>query len=416
MKRIFINIVVFSIVQTALGQATIKTMFYNVLNYPSAPPTNREEILETIIDSYEPDIFMICELETEAGGDEILNSSLNDDHTNYSSAPFLSNFSNSDVELHQLLYYNNQKFTLIQSQRLITTIRDINWYTLELISVDQTNNPIRIEVFVAHLKASQGATNETKRLNMVKEFTDNYANLDENDYVIFAGDFNVYSSNEPAYQELLDVNNKIIMADPINTPGNWTSNSTFEDIHTQSTRLSNNDFDDFGSGGGLDDRFDFILISENMINSTELSYIPNTYGSYGNNGNCYNQRIDDVDCTGVYDNALRDALYNMSDHLPVVMELQVDQQFLSTPDFVETPRTIQLNNGTIIEDHLSLQINNNSDFINFKIYNTLGQEIKSFSLKGNSVTEISVSELSNGLYYLIPTNIDNNVIKFLKRN
>ncbi|AXT49887.1 T9SS C-terminal target domain-containing protein [Aquimarina sp. BL5] len=416
MKRIVLIVIVFCSAQISFGQATIKTMFYNVLNYPSAPPTNREEILETIIDSYEPDIFMICELETEDGGDEILNDSLNDDGNNYSSAPFLSNFSNSDVELHQLLYYNNQKFTLIQSQRLTTTIRDINWYTLELISDDQSNNPIRIEVFVAHLKASRGADNETKRLNMVREFTDNYANLDENDYVIFAGDFNLYSSEEPAYQELLDANNKIVMVDPITTPGDWSSNITFTDIHTQSTRISSDEFGDFGSGGGLDDRFDFILMSENMINSPELSYKPDTYSAYGNNGNCYNQRIDNADCTGKFDSALRDALYNMSDHLPVVMELQVNQQLLSTTEFVETPKTIQLNSGTIIDDILSLQINNHPEPIDFRIYNTLGQEIVSFSANGNSITNIPVSALSKGMYYLVPVSMNSNTIKFLKKN
>ncbi|WP_298540470.1 T9SS type A sorting domain-containing protein [uncultured Aquimarina sp.] len=416
MKRTLINVIILCFAQLSFSQATIKTMFYNVLNYPAAPPTNREEILETIIDSYEPDIFMICELETEAGGEEILNDSLNDDNNNYSSAPFLSNFSNSDVELHQLLYYNNQKFTLLQSQRLINTIRDINWYTLELISDDQADNPIRIEVFVAHLKASRGAENETKRLNMVKAFTDNYANLDENDFVIFAGDFNLYSSEEPAYQELLDTNNKIIMVDPINTPGDWTSNNTFTDIHTQSTRISSDEFDDFGSGGGLDDRFDFILMSQNMVNSPELSYKPNSYSAYGNNGNCYNQRIDNVDCTGPFDSTLRDALYNMSDHLPVVMELQVNQQLLSNPEFVENLKTIQLNGGTIIDDILSLQINNHPEPIDFKIYNTLGQEMASFSANGNSITDIPVSGLSKGMYYLIPVSINSNTIKFLKKS
>lgn len=416
MKGIFIPLMIFFGVQISFGQATIKTMFYNVLNYPEAPPENREEILETIIDSYEPDIFMICELETEIGGEEILNESLNDDNDNYSSAPFLSNFSNSDVELHQLLYYNNQKFTLIESQRLTTTIRDINWYTLELILDDQVNNPIRIEVFVCHLKASRGVENEVKRLNMVNEFIDNYENLDENAYVIFAGDLNVYSSNEPAYQELLNSNNKITMVDPINMPGSWTSNDTFTNIHTQSTRINSEDFGNFGSGGGLDDRFDFILMSENMINSPELSYVPDSYLAYGNNGNCYNQRIDDIDCTGIYDSALRDALYNMSDHLPVVMELQSNQQFLSTPEFTETIENIQLVNGNVISDELSLQINNNSESIDFEIYNTLGQKMKSFSVDSNTITKISVSELSLGMYYLVPTNINSNTIKFLKVN
>ncbi|WP_299252250.1 hypothetical protein [uncultured Aquimarina sp.] len=79
MNRTLIIVIVFYSAQISFGQATIKTMFYNVLNYPSAPPTNKEKLLETIIDSYEPDIFMNCELGTEAGGDEILNNSLNDD-------------------------------------------------------------------------------------------------------------------------------------------------------------------------------------------------------------------------------------------------------------------------------------------------------------------------------------------------
>ncbi|GAA0720391.1 hypothetical protein GCM10009430_20510 [Aquimarina litoralis] len=391
-------------------------MFYNVLNYPAAPPSNREEILETIIDRYEPDIFMICELETEEGGEEILNSSLNDDSNNYSSAPFLSNFSNSDVELHQLLYYNNQKFELLQSQRITTSIRDINWYTLELISDDLVNNPITIEVFVCHLKASRGVENEVKRLDMVEEFIDNYSNLDENAYVIFAGDLNLYSSDEPAYEELLDANNKITLVDPINTPGDWSSNSNFSSIHTQSTRISSDEFGDFGSGGGLDDRFDFILVSENMIDNDELGYVPNSYFSFGNNGNCYNQRIDDVDCTGVYDSTLRDALYDMSDHLPVVMELQTNQRLLTTPDFEEVSNVIQLNSGTIIEDILSLQISNNSESINFEIYNTLGQKLKTFSANGKGTTTISIEELSNGMYYLIPVNVRSNTIKFVKKN
>ncbi|MBW1298706.1 T9SS type A sorting domain-containing protein [Aquimarina litoralis] len=416
MKKIIIPLFTIFFIQISFGQSTIKTMFYNVLNYPSAPPSNRAEILETIIDSYEPDIFMICELETEEGGEDILNNSLNDDNNNYSSAPFLSNFSNSDVELHQLLYYNNQKFQLLQSERIITTIRDINWYTLQLISNDQVNNPIKIEVFVSHLKASRGFDNEAKRLDMVEEYIDNYVNLDENAYVIFAGDLNLYSSDEPAYEELLDSNNKITLVDPINTPGDWSSNSTFASIHTQSTRLSNNDFGDFGSGGGLDDRFDFILMSENMVNSEELSYVPNSYLAYGNNGNCYNQRIDDVDCTGIYDSSLRDALYDMSDHLPVVMELQTNQQLLSTPEFEETTNIIQLNSGTIIDDLLSLQINSNSESIDFEIYNTLGQKLKAFSADSNGITNISVAELSNGMYYLIPVNVRSNTIKFLKKN
>lgn len=409
-------IIAFLLINIGFGysQSTIKTMFYNVLDYPSAPPNNREQILEKIIDSYEPDIFMICELENEEGGEEILNESLNDDHTNYSSAPFLSNFSNSDVELHQLLYYNNQKFNLIQSSRISNTIRDINWYTLELTTENQDANPIKLEVFVTHLKASPGGTNEQKRLDMVKGFIDNQINLDPDAYVIFAGDFNLYSSDEPAYEAILNTNNRIVMVDPINTPGSWNNNPSFAAVHTQSTRISSEDFENSGSGGGVDSRFDFIMISDNMVSNPELSYVKESYASYGNNGNCYNQRIDDTDCTGLYNLDLREELYNMSDHIPVVMELQTDQNFLSTPDFSRDIPSISLSR-TVIEDILSVQIRNASRNIQFKIYNTLGQVLKQFSSENQEMIQVSLNHLSTGIYYLT-TDSNNGVIKFVKQN
>ena len=44
------------------------------------------------------------------------------------------------------------------------------------------------------------------------------------------------------------------------------------DIHTQSTRTSNSGLID-DSGSGLDDRFDFIMMSENFNTSSDLYYI-----------------------------------------------------------------------------------------------------------------------------------------------
>ena len=42
--------------------------------------------------------------------------------------------------------------------------------------------------------------------------------------------------------------------DPIDRPGSWHDKSAFKDIHTQAPSTS------FGSGGGMDDRFDFQLV------------------------------------------------------------------------------------------------------------------------------------------------------------
>ena len=399
--------------QTSYTQSVVKTMFYNVLNYPTAPPVNREVYLEEIIDTYEPDVFMICELETEAGADEILNKSLNDDTTKFSRAPFLPNFSNSDVELHQILFYNNDKFELLNSQRIINSIRDINWYTLQFKTENQDVNPIKLEIFVAHLKASQGIDNENKRLEMVEGFIDNLSNLDENSYVIFAGDFNLYSSNEPAYIALGDQNNAIIMVDPINRPGDWHSNSSFGDIHTQSTRLSSAEFENFGSGGGLDDRFDFIMMSQNMISDPVVKYKNGSYKSFGNNQNCYNLRIDDTNCSGDFSLSLRQALYQMSDHLPVTMELEIDEALLAIPDFSMQQIGITLD-GNLVEEELNITINPSGEEIFFDIYNVLGQRLKSFSAL-NGRKKIDINDLNEGLYYLKPQGINHKTLKFYKK-
>ena len=127
---------------------------------------------------------------------------------------------------------------------------------------------------------------------MVTEFTDALETIDPDSYVLFTGDFNFYSSSEPAYQELLDPTNAIVMVDPIDTPGNWSENIDFQAVHTQSTRIDSGPFG-AGSGSGMDDRFDFILISENMLTDPNLRYIPDTYIEFGNNGNCFNDDISD---------------------------------------------------------------------------------------------------------------------------
>ncbi|WP_459209196.1 hypothetical protein [Aquimarina rhabdastrellae] len=404
-KKILIGLLL--IAQTTIAQQVVKTMFYNVLNYPSAPPENREVHLKTIIDDYQPDLFMVCELETAAGGEEILNASLNATAEVYASAPFLSNASNSAVEIQQLLYYNKKKFTLVNSQRLLNSLRDINWYTLRL----NTENPIQIEVFVCHLKASQGTSNENRRLEMVDVFLDNQVNLDPDAYVLFAGDFNLYTSNEEAYRALVHDNNSIIMVDPIDALGDWHNDSSFDDIHTQSTRISNDDFDDFGSGGGLDDRFDFIFMSENFRGGNRLSYIPDSYVSYGNNKNCYNRRIDDVNCTGEFSQEIRDALYMMSDHLPVVMEFEADET-LSNEEFFAQEQAVYLSK-TVVDDFLRVHNDTSKNIpILFKVYNTLGQELISFDSEAASITDVPVYDLPNGLYYL-KSNLNINALKFV---
>ena len=188
-------------------------------------------------------------------------------NSNYSAAPYFENQSGGG-DLQQALILQKRYVCSRKHRNYNTPVRDINKYTLLLNTTSQDTNPIRIYAYVTHLKSSQGGANQQLRLSMVEAFVNDTQQLEEDAFVLFAGDFNIYTSTEPAYLEILDQTNSIAMADPIDTPGAWNNNEDFRAVHTQSTRTSSSGFGG-GAGGGLDDRFDFIMVSQNMMTDSQ---------------------------------------------------------------------------------------------------------------------------------------------------
>lgn len=411
MNRIIISVLFGVLSISAVSQERLKVMFYNLLDYPEANPPNRDIILRNILETYEPDIFMVCELQSEFGGDQILSQSLNHLEEKYKSTTFVDNQS-GDSDLQQLLYYRKDKFTLVSEEVITTSIRDINKYTLQLSTVNGQTDPVIIQTYVTHLKSSQGGTNEQLRLAAAERFINDLDNLDPNSFVIFAGDLNLYTSTEPAYVALLNSDNPITMVDPIGVFGSWSNNINFQGVHTQSTRTSSGPFG-AGAGGGLDDRFDFILISENMQTNSSLRYVEDTYFAYGNNGNCFNQNINDPSCGGLFSASLRDDIYNMSDHLPVVMELETDQEIviLNTPN-LETENVFQLTKN-YTQNTLQYK-SNTSTPLQFDVYSTTGQKITSFVAKSGENGILDVSYIASGVYFLVERSSLVKPLKFLK--
>ncbi len=403
----------------SFSQDRVKLMFYNLLHYPTTQPS-RITNLEGILSDYQPDLFMVCELENATGSANILNSIQTQDGR-YAACMYEDNQSTSSP-LQQMAYYNTQKLTLTAEEVLPTTLRDINHYTFKLNTVDQAANPKYLDVFVTHLKAGQNSAsapnNETKRLNSVNVFTTALASVPTNHYVVFSGDFNLYSANEPAYQEILDVTNSIVMVDPIDRFGNWHNGSSFQDIHTQavfSTADGNGHIGD-GSWGGLDDRFDFIMLSENLQTDAEVYYKNNTYSAYGNNGNCYNKSVNDPVCSGTYSQTIRDYLFNFSDHLPVVLEIETTQTLtVSLENY--TPNLISFTQGNLVTNQLVLNVN--THYLknqNIYIYNQLGQQLFSIPVGTTKTLHINTSQLANGVYYTSTSKNQKSPLKFTKYN
>lgn len=410
---LFILLFVVSLLQ---GQTRIKTMFYNTLNYNSnAESKARTPHLKTILDDVKPDLFMVCELKNETASNYLFNNAIVTSNPSFKKADFNTSRSPA-TDLLQMVYYNADKLTLEFNEVIPTGVRDINHYTLKLKTASET----RIEVFVTHLKASRGIDNRQKREESIEIFTRQLDRLPQDAYVIFAGDFNFYTSNEEGFLKLIDENNPIQIIDPINRlcpsfPDDgkdyydvdydntyFWNNSSFSDVHSQSTRSSQLNGD--GAGGGMDDRFDFIMLSKNFTESTEMKFINNSYKTIGNNGNCYNSFVSNTTCTGEFSQNLRNALFIFSDHLPIVLELENQQNILSNYTYVKKL------NFSIKHQELKLKIDKNIKEI--KIYNTLGKVVFTSKNINSNETVIHLNILKSGLYFLKVN--DYKVAKFLK--
>src|SRR5690606_10368596 len=136
--------------------------------------------------------------------------------------------------------------------------------------------------------------------------------------------FNFYNT-EDAYFNFIEsqADNDGQAWDPLNPNGlsqNWSSNSTFAAFHTQSPHNNSSGAPPGAISGGLDDRFDFLLISSSLHDDVGQDYIPNSYKAYGNDGNHFNDDINDPPMIPE-GSTIANALHAASDHLPVYLDL-----------------------------------------------------------------------------------------------
>lgn len=401
------------------GQEIFKVMFYNLLNYPDETTIpNREDDLEFILSETQPDLFLVCELNNETGANSVLNITRSAISSNFEMATYASNtsddFSGDSNSLQNLLYYDSTKFILEEEIIVPTDLRDFNIYKLLLNTVDQVTNPVELYVVVCHLKASSGPLNEQRRFDMVVALDNYLSTLPSDTNVLLGGDLNLYAGTEPAFQLLLQDTNNITFTDPINRVGNWSNNPNFVDVFTQSTRTQSGLG---GSSGGFDDRFDFILTSENMISTSNITYVDDSYEVYGNNGlsACYNSAINSSNCAipgSPYSFAVRDALHDFSDHLPVIVSLEANVT-LSVSDAPSIADDFKLEN-TMINSEIAIQINA-SEYYNqtLNVYNTLGQVVKNFRTYSNQKQNFNASDLSNGIYFIGFSQSNTKPLKFV---
>lgn len=305
------------------GQETVSFMCYNLLNFPDQAP-NRADTLKKIIQHKQPDVFLICELSTSFGRSIITSQAMNVDGVTYYGAAAWNDGYDSD----NMLWYNTNKLGLKSQTQIQTNLRDISEYVLYYKSSDIATNPdtIFITVYGVHLKAGSSQSNEDDREDEAQVLKNRLA-ITNPENVLVGGDFNMKTYLEPAYAKLT-VGGTVPLFDPINRAGSWNNNANFADVHTQSTRTTSLNG---GSTGGLDDRFDMWFIGSQVKDGTDgVQYISGSYEAVGNDANHFNDDINDMPNTAVSPD-IANALYYMSDHLPVYMELLVGRN-VSVPE------------------------------------------------------------------------------------
>lgn len=394
------------------AQDTVVMMQYNLLYYHVNPgfcnQTNnnvdaKAEQLKKTINYIKPDIFAVNELgSTQEAVNHVLNNALNVDGVTHYAAAEIENQVGSNIM--NMLFYNQDKFNLKSQTSVVTEVRDINIYTLEYTN---TPEPVEIHCAVAHLKAGSSTSDRAKRAEMTAALMEYLQTHPNTKNFMFSGDFNTRKSSEQSLQNLLNPQgDAIIFVDPADAIGDWYNKYAMRMHHTQATRKQN-----VGcyASGGMDDRFDFIMTSDDVLTSeNNFQYIEDSYFAVGQDGNRFDESLIVPENTSAPAEVIN-ALYNTSDHLPVVAKFVVGD--LST---ISQTRTIpNLEIQTINSDgntiHLKF-ITDSRHKLNLDLNNVLGQTIYSDSIEINGTSEIRIPCDESGMFLLQLSDINNNTL------
>jgi len=353
------HLFVFTILSSLIfGQSEHTFITYNLLNYQDED--DREDDLISVIEYIEPDLIIAQEVVGQDGYDHFLTDVLEITGPGlWSGADFINQSASIDIAL----FYRHDIFTFINTS-LINTAQSTGTRDVVEFVMEHIGSGVQFNVYGVHLKASSGGSNAQIRLAEATALREYLDDLPSGSHYMVAGDFNIYSNSstsEPAFDMLTaegdDEDGRLF--DPIDMPGSWHNNSSFAEVHTQSPRG--------GNYGGMDDRFDWIFVSEAVLNETyEINYVEDTYWAVGNDGNHFNLAINDGNNYSVSED-VADALHDASDHLPVMAKFVFPLEDPSPYSLVITevmvnPSAVSDSYGEWLEiynnDSVSIDLNN----------------------------------------------------------
>lgn len=317
-------------------------MTWNTLNYPGSTGAIRNPHFRAVISAADPDILVAGELGSTTDFNTFRDSVIKKVSTGYQAGAFIDG-PDSD----HAIFFKSSKFNFISNTPIKTELRDISQFIVTTTTTLDT-----LIIYAVHLKASDTQADRDQRAREVDSLRKVTDRLHAGANFIVLGDFNFYGSTEPAYIKLLSTATSGYFIDYLkdSMSGTW-NNANFARYHTQSPRTRS-----FGGGatGGMDDRFDLILMSQKARDFGGVSFVPGSYIAYGNDGNHFNDSINAPPNTAV-GQSVADGIHYASDHIPVMASFLFD-----------TPLPVELvsftgkrsNDGVTLKWQTATEINN----------------------------------------------------------
>ncbi|RPI67681.1 MAG: hypothetical protein EHM43_06910 [Ignavibacteriae bacterium] len=360
---------------SGMAADTVRVMTYNVLKFSQDNVDGRIPNFARIIDSIRPDV-MVCQEVDDASMGPLFVTDV------FTWAPFAGTPFIDGPDTDCQLFYDQTKFDFLSQRRISTELRDIAEFTL----VTRPTNalpPDTVVFYGCHLKASDGSSEAQQR---AREVAAMMAQMTTRRFAFVAGDLNVYSPQEQAYRNITGSTAVRTFIDPLGPV--WMRNTpSFAGWYTQCTRATQVSSCGGGVDGGLDDRFDFIFVSQQL----EPRVVKNSYTHFGNDGlPRLNASINNPTNTLV-SQAMADALLCASDHLPIYVDVILGDVQASVGDEGAPVPTIRFTGSEAIITHC-----------------TIGSPITITDLNGrvvyrinatSEVMNITVSHLPHGIYF-----------------
>ena len=323
----------FGLSAPVISQAQLRVVTYNTLDKPDDATDISQ--LRTIFDAIattarngiakRPDIIGLQEQKTFSQFDSTASRIADELNDLYGVASYDSALIGFGTDKVAVVY--DSATVGLESSVAIPTGGPRPTHRVEFQPVGYTDSDASLYSYVSHLKASSSSADQATRAAEATAIRNNADALGADANIIYMGDFNFSSIGEAGYANLRSAG----AAQAVDPLGLTSWGFSEAEYMTQSTRISFQS--DGGATGGMDDRFDLQLVTDELLDGEGLSYLgPSSIGlgalehsqqAFGNDGVSWNTKINNTFVGRSQSSTVINALHDFSDHLPVVTDFQL---------------------------------------------------------------------------------------------